>query len=358
MPTAKKLPSGSWRCQVYSHTEDIVQKDGSIKKKRIYRSFTCDVPGPKGKRMAEQEATEWAAEKESNSSIQNITLGEAIDRYISTRVKVLSPRTIMDYKRIRKKEFQSVMNIKIVTMTQDDIQRAANIESASHSPKTVRDAHGLISAVMKVYRPNFALNTSLPKVVRPELYIPSDSEIQRLLDYVSATELELPILLAAFGPMRRGEICALDTSDIVGRTVHVSKNMVRTEEKQWVIKSPKSYAGDRYIDYPDFVVDKWAGLSGRITQLTPDGITDKFRKILKKAGLHHFRFHDLRHYSASIQHAIGVPDAYIMQRGGWETDSTLKSIYRHTMNDRQKEMSEKANDYFTNLYNTKCNTKK
>lgn len=32
MPTAKKLPSGSWRCLVYSHTEEIKNPDGSIKK--------------------------------------------------------------------------------------------------------------------------------------------------------------------------------------------------------------------------------------------------------------------------------------------------------------------------------------
>ena len=39
MPTAKKLPSGSWRCLVYSHTEEIKNPDGSIKKKRIYESL-------------------------------------------------------------------------------------------------------------------------------------------------------------------------------------------------------------------------------------------------------------------------------------------------------------------------------
>ena len=48
MPTAKKLPSGSWRCLVYSHTEEIKNPDGSIKKKRIYESFTSNIPGPKG----------------------------------------------------------------------------------------------------------------------------------------------------------------------------------------------------------------------------------------------------------------------------------------------------------------------
>lgn len=32
MATAKKLPSGSWRCQVYSPTEEFPQPDGNIKR--------------------------------------------------------------------------------------------------------------------------------------------------------------------------------------------------------------------------------------------------------------------------------------------------------------------------------------
>ena len=356
MPTAKKLPSGSWRCQVYSHTENIVLEDGSIKKKRIYKSFTCDDPSAKGKRFCESAAASWAAEKENATNILNITFGEALDRYISAREGVLSPRTIMDYKRIRQHEIQSLMDKKISLVTQDDIQFAINLEAQRHSPKTVRNAHGLISAVMRQYRPNFALATSLPKKVRTDLYIPSDDEVKRLLAAVKGTEMELPVLLAAFGPMRRGEISALDSSDISGNVVHVCKNMVKTENNEWIIKTPKSYAGDRYIDYPDFVAEKWMGIDGRIVKLSPNMITDRFKYILKRAELPHFRFHDLRHYSASIQHALGIPDSYIMQRGGWGNDGTLKAVYRHALADKAEEMDRVANSYFENLCNTKYNT--
>lgn len=40
--------------------------------------------------------------------------------------------------------------------------------------------------------------------------------------------------------------------------------MVINGDREWIIKTPKSYAGDRYIDYPDFVSDKWRGIKGRI----------------------------------------------------------------------------------------------
>ena len=83
--------------------------------------------------------------------------------------------------------------------------------------------------------------------------------------------------------------------------------------------------------------------------MNPMMITHAFEHNLKQAGLPHFRFHDLRHYSASIQHALGVPDAYIMQRGGWANDGVLKSVYRHTLSDQEQTMTDKINAHFSNM---------
>ena len=357
MAKAKKLPSGSWRCLVYSHTEKVLDpKTGLMKDKRVYESFTSDDPTAAGRREAERKAAEFACAKERTARKSDMTFGEALDAYIKLRTPVLSPRTIMDYKRIQKNEIQDLMELKLSKLTQENIQYAINAEAMGHSPKSVRNTHGLISAVLGQYRPDMRLTTTLPKKIRPELYIPSDGEIQCLMEHIAGTDLELPVLLAAFGPMRRGEICALTTDNISGNLVHVCKNMVLNEKREWVIKQPKSYAGDRYIDYPDFVAEKWIGISVNITYLNPNCITSRFCTALRHAGLPHFRFHDLRHYSASIQHALGIPDAYIMQRGGWVSDGTLKAVYRHTLGDKEKEMNAIANNHFKELCNTKCNT--
>lgn len=345
MAKAKKLPSGNYRALAYDYTDAAG--------KRHYRSFTAPTA-----KEAQFKAAEYMMNKKTQKYGTSKTFGEALDSYISNRESVLSPRTIMDYKRIRQNDLQELMDINIYDMTQEIIQSTINADAKIHSPKTVRNNHGLIAAVLKQYRPDFALNTALPKKIRPDIYIPSDEDIKRLLKEVKETDMELPVLLAAFGPMRRGEICALNTKNITGNIVHVCCNMVRTQDGGWVIRQPKSYAGDRYIDYPDFVAEKWSRINGRITSLTPNNITDRFFYVLKRAGLPHFRFHDLRHYSASIQHALGIPDSYIMQRGGWGNDGVLKSVYRHTMSDRQKDMNEIANKHFEELCNTKCNTKK
>ncbi len=71
MAKASKLPSGSWRCQAYSHSEPvfdeegnpILDKKGKQKKKRIYESFTSDDPTRKGQKAAELAAAEFMLNK-------------------------------------------------------------------------------------------------------------------------------------------------------------------------------------------------------------------------------------------------------------------------------------------------------
>ena len=344
MAKAKKLPSGSWRCLVYDHTEEIAQKDGTKKKKRIYESFTADT-----RKEAEYLAAEFALKKNSRDSACKLTYKEALNKYIQEREAILSPATVREYKRSGNRDLIALHDIRLCDMTQDIVQAAINQEALSHSPKSVRNMHGLLSAVLNAYRPDFILKTDLPKRVRPKIYVPSDDEIQQLMTYVKGDIMEIPILLAAFGPMRRGEICALDSDHVSGTIVHVEYAMVLNSQKKWVIKRPKSYAGDRFIDFPQFVIDKLKSRDGRIVDLHPSQISDRFTDILKKAGLPHFRFHDLRHYCASIQHALGIPDVYIMQRGGWGNDGVLKSVYRHAMESQSATANSVANRHFESI---------
>ena len=66
MAKAKKLPSGSWRCLAYSHTERILdEKTGKWKDKRIYESFTSDDPSPRGKKEAEYAAADFQLNKKA-----------------------------------------------------------------------------------------------------------------------------------------------------------------------------------------------------------------------------------------------------------------------------------------------------
>lgn len=126
--------------------------------------------------------------------------------------------------------------------------------------------------------------------------------------------------------------------------------MVLLEDRTWDIKQPKTYAGYRVIDYPDFVISRISGISGRLVKATPDQISHRFERAVKSVGIpNHFRFHDLRLYAASIMHAIGVPDQYIMGLGGWSSDYVLKSVYRNELDDQKKKFSNTINEYFNEM---------
>lgn len=346
MAKAKKLPSGSWRCLVFSHYEYITDKDGKQKKKRVYESFTCDDPSPAGKRKCEADAARFADEKEQkNLSSYKFTFKEALEEYITERSQILSPASIRKYKSMQK-NFADLDSIKLKDFSQSSVQIFINKMAATKSAKTVKDYHGLITAVLNRYQPDKVLQTTLPKKEHVERIIPTEEEIKLLIKFVKGTEMEVPIYLGAFGMMRRGEIAALKKDDIENNIIHVSKTMVLSDTNKWIVKAPKSYAGDRYVMVPQFVIDAFMALPGNGIEMTPNIITSRFEHSLNQAGIIHFRFHDLRHYSASIQHALGIPDAYIMQSGGWGNDRVLKEVYRHTLSDTRKKMSNIAVDYF------------
>ena len=213
---------------------------------------------------------------------------------------------------------------------------------------------GLIAAVLKEFRPELRLNTNLPEKTRPDKYIPSTEDIQKVLALVQNTDLELPVMLAAFGPMRRGEISALRMEHISDARVHVCENMIKKHGEGWIIKTPKTLAGTRYIDFPEFVAEKWKDKkAGHITDLNPDQLTHYFGRLLIANGFVDerggplFSMHSLRHFGASYLHSLGIPNQYIMARGGWDNEAVLNQVYRHVLEQEEKKNMDKANEAMT-----------
>ncbi len=346
MAKAQQLPSGSFRCRVLSRTEKVWDdKTQKWKNKKIYESFTAST-----KKDAERMAKEFELSK--NMSIarpDDISVGEAIRNYIDLKRDVLSPSTITGYESLMKNAYRDIAALSIRKVDSIVIQKWVSRYSRAHSPKTTSNAHGLLLASICMFRPGFQEQTLLPARLKPDLYLPTDEDVQRLLEYVKGKELEIAILLAAFGPMRRGEICALTANDINGNMVTVNKSYVRNTNKEWVLKQPKTYAGYRVIEFPQFVIDRIKGIEGEIVKATPDQITNRFKRAIHFSKAPHFRFHDLRHYAASIMHALGMPDQYIMERGGWTSDYVMKNRYRGALSDQAATFNNRINEHFADM---------
>lgn len=334
MANAKKLPSGNWRVQVSK----------SINGKLVKKSFTAG-----SKKEAEFLAAQWQLQTKEENTAERMTLHQAYTKYIEMKNAVLSPSTIRGYHALLRNTFTEIMDLPIAKITPTIIQIEINNLAAHSSPKYVRNAYGLLNSVLKAFAPNLLLDITLPQKAKPNLYIPDDNDIRKLLEFVKGKNIEIPILLAAFGPMRRSEICALTSDDINGNIVNVNKALVKGNDG-WHIKIPKTYSSYRQIEYPDFIIEKIKDKKGAIVDMTPTAITKFFAKELKKCGLPPFRFHDLRHYAVSTLHSINVPDKYIMARGGWSTDYVMKYVYNHTLKNKTDEYNKKIQNHYNNLY--------
>ena len=225
------------------------------------------------------------------------------------------------------------------------LQQAVNSLSQGLSPKSVRNIIRLVGSVLRENGYQVPA-VALPARIRPDTHIPDRKEVQILMEAVRGSRWEVAVLLAALGPMRRGEIVAARLEDLEGNVLHVHRAAIEDEHCKQVIKeTPKTDASNRYILLPDYVADL-IRKQGYVTNMTIKQISKGFNVLLKQIGLPPFRFHDLRHAFVSIAHAAGIPDAYIMERGGWSTSYTMTQVYRHTLSQERQKMDRKVNDLF------------
>lgn len=330
---ATKMKSGLWRARYVDHYE----RDATGKRKVVYSSVTAPT---------EFEAVRQAMQL-TNSGKQGseITVSFAIAKYIELKSAVLSPSTLRSYKALEKNAYNDISSVTLSALTSAIIQSWIAKYSLDHSPKATANAHGLLMAVVGMFLPDVHFRVSLPKRTPPDLYTPTEEEVKTLLEEASRNNrLYKAITLAAYG-LRRGEICALTYSDIDAQTntISISKDMVRSDKKEWVIKEPKTPQSIRTVVVATEAVSLLLSGSGNpddlIIGVHPDAITNAFRRLVVRLGMEQIRFHDLRSFSASLQHAIGVPDQYIMKTHGWKTDYILKQVYRRTMSDKEEEFA-------------------
>ena len=337
MATARKLPSGNWRVRVYSHTD--------VNGKKIYTSITAPT-----KKEAEIQASLYDAK--NNSSYYNMSFLEAGNQYIDAKQNTWSPNTVRSY-RILQKRLEILNTYKLSKIDSVAVQREINRLSAVLSPKSVRSTYGFVTAVMRMFQPGTVLRVNLPEKRPSETKIPTDDEVAMLISNAHSDDLRLAIKLAAFGSMRSGEICALRNDCVFRDHISVKRAYALHENGVWAVKeSPKTAAGFRDIPLPGDIMDDIKNNikdDGSIVHYTPSSLHDAFRRLTKSCDMYPYKFHSLRHYFASLCHAQGIPDKYIMQIGGWDDVSTLTKIYQHTTPDKMDDVADIINDYYKSM---------
>lgn len=337
MAKAKKRGK-SWRCQIF------VGKDPETGK-NMYKSFTATT-----KKAAELAAAEYSAGN-IKQQVADATVGAALAQYIASRNKILSVTTLRGYEKLQRTAYGNIGNMLISDITTSMLQAWVNQYSIGHSPKTVRNAYNLLVSAMKQVNPDCRATATLPAKIKPSLLIPTAEEVD-LLIAAADPELQLPVMLAAKAGLRRSEICALDYDKIncKAQNVKITSALVQDANKDWVTKPPKSYAGSRTVPLPDDIIAivkrrKKAKLD--LITVNPDIISHRFAALRKQLDLPHYRFHDLRHYYASVLLTLGIPDIYIAGIMGHEDISLTKKVYAHLMEQKQVGYEKMVANYFS-----------
>ena len=309
--TIEKLSSGSYRIR-------------QMHKGKLYLITVDHKPTKK-------EATILLAEKMQDVDLKrgNESFEKALDEYIGSKNNVLSPATIRGYKQLKNMYSDNFKKMNVYDMDQSDIQREVNRYAANHSPKSVRNFNGLISAVMALERPNMVIRTTLPQKLVIEAKVPTHEDVKKLIKHLENTEYHIAIQLACLG-LRRSEICALDISDLEGNKLTINKAKVLDDNNKIVTKTTKTVSSTRSIYIPDTLA-KEIRKTGYIYRGYPNSIIRALHRAQDELGIPRCKLHELRHFYVSYAHAQGMSDAAIMAAVGHKTDSITKRVYRHAM---------------------------
>lgn len=343
--------------------------DAAGKRKTKWLPTQLPVKGNKKKAEKLLMETRKTFEPEEKPITDDILFSEFMLRWLEVVKPTIAVTTYSSYSNMVKKVIVPYFKEKEITLTElkaTDIQTFYMEQLKRVKANSVIHYHANIHKALK-YAVKIELIDSNPadKVERPKKdrfvgsFYDSD-EVQRLFEAAKGTKLEIPIFLGAFYGLRRSEALGLKwnaidfqnntitirhtvtSCTIDGKRVQVAQDTTKTKssmrtlplvpvfkEKLIALKEQqKEYRrvcgrcyDKRYLDY--ICVDEMG------TLVSPQYLTTAFPKLLKRNGLRHIRYHDLRHSCASLLLANGVPMKQIQEWLGHSDFSTTANVYAH-----------------------------
>lgn len=345
------------------------RKDGRIRKtvrinkkpEYVYGYSQADV---------DAEATELK-NKRNHGDIANpgkLTVAGYLKTWLKSRTKKIEPSTYSGYENyvnnhIAEDELGDILlkDLKPLhiesfygnEMEKERTDKAGNV-IVGYSNKTILQEHRILHKAFKqavrnelLYR-NPCDYVDVPKVEEYQLTVYDENQFNVLLDAVVDTPDEIPILLAGMCGLRRSEVFGLPWSDIdIGKET-ISINQVVTyskEEKKWLIKErPKNMSSRRTFSIPSEIIPILKAKKGiGLVCCKEDGgiinggtFSHHFSDLLKENKLPHIRFHDLRHFNATMMLKYRISDKEAAKRLGHANPNTLRKTYQHVLDEMDR----------------------
>lgn len=332
IPKARQLPSGMWRVQLRLGGESInilrpKEKDAIKAAELVKAQYHNDIKVP--------------------ISI-SAKLYDVIDDYIRSRSSVISPSMLRGYQAYQRTRFLAYMDRPVNSI---NWQRAVNEEAKLCSPKTLKNAWGLVRSSLATV--GLDVTVRLPAQVPHEKEWLTMEEIHLFLDAIKGTPGEIGALLA-LSSLRRSEIYGLEWKDIDldKGLIHIHQSLVLGEKAVPVLRQQnKTTASTRTIPIMlDQLFDALSAVEDKTGPVVPGNVGTLRKRISRacaSAGLPDVGVHGLRHSFASMCYSLGVSELGAMQLGGWSDYQTMRKIYTH-LSEKDRDQSATTISSFLN----------
>ena len=235
------------------------------------------------------------------------------------------------------------------------------------STKTVSDVLAIIRNISKfairkgIYVANDANAVQIRQDIKP-MRVLNKAEQRQLCEYIlkRPEACSIGILVCMFTGLRIGEICALRWEDISfsDQSIYIHHTLQRIQmhrghgaKTEVIVTTPKSSCSIRKIPLPDeileiLVLNKKASSGYVLTNdeykfIEPRTMQNKFKKILKAAGIENANFHALRHTFATRCVELGFDVKSLSEILGHATVNITMNRYVHPTYEMKKENMKK-----------------
>ena len=307
--------------------------------KRHQKWVSTGLPQKGNKRRAEQELirirSEFEVPRVAGELSSNMLFADYLDQWLEVVRARIKPATFGSYQGMVKSTIGPYFRKKELTLKELEarhIQQFYTEKLKTVTPNSVIHYHAVIYQALKyamktdMVPQNVAMKVDRPRKNSFQPTFLDAEQMQKLFEVVKGTRLELPVLVAAFYGLRRGEVLGLKwdaidfnrgtltikrtvteatidgTMKIIEQDSAKTKSSLRTlhlvgsfrdyfQKVKEAQELNKKVCGNCYnYDYDGYVFVNELG-----ERMRPNYLTEYFPKYIAKHGMPKMRFHDLRH---------------------------------------------------------------
>jgi integrase len=365
-----KRSPGSWSIVIN------LGKDETGKRRQKWYTFHCQKKGD-----AEAEMARILHELATGSAIETkrMSVADYLERWLEDYAKPsVSPRTFEIYTYMVRKHIipglgkHLLEKLKPLHIQHFYADRRSK-DKGNLSAQTVLHIHKLLKQALaqgvrwQLLIRNPADAVEAPKVARREMQTLSTEQINAAIEVLKCSVIYIPMLIAAYTGMRRGEVLALKWQDIdLDNGLLAVRRAFETTVGRVIVKEPKTAAGRRVIAISqtlvvelrrhkaeqaqrrllmgmDYINEDWVCAHENGQMIKPVCLSDKWRRFRKLVGVT-LGLHALRHSHATIMLESGVHPKVVSERLGHSSYGITQDLYTHVMPQMQEDAANRFDE--------------